>query len=410
MSFLSSSPRAQGPIQLGWSCWPRYHWFLVGKRVLLGAAVFTAALSVGAARAAEPIKIGAVLSITGPASLLGDPEARVLTMYSDQLNKDGGVLGRKIELVVYDDEGKAEKTITLVKRLVESDKVDLIIGPTLTGNTMAAIPVAERAETPMISIAGGGVIVDPVKKWVFKTPHTDKMATEKVFLDMKRRGITSIALIYGNDGYGKSASAATKALAPAYGMTIVADESYFAADVDMTAQLTKIKNTPGVQAIFNLGFGQSAAIVTKNAKQLNIGLPYYESHGVNSKSFIQLAGIDATNGIRLPASAVLVAEALPANDPQKAVTMKFKTETETAFKTEVSTYGGHAYDALQIALTAIQRAGTTDKAKVRDEIERTSGYVGTSGIVSMSAEDHLGLNLNSLRLLEIRDGQWTLVE
>jgi branched-chain amino acid transport system substrate-binding protein len=362
------------------------------------------------AGAAEPVRIGAVLSITGPASLLGDPEAKVLRMYSDQLNKEGGVLGRKVELIVYDDEGKADKTTTLVKRLIESDHVDLIIGPTLTGNTMAAIPLAERGETPMISIAGGGVIVDPVKKWVFKTPHTDKMATEKVFIDMKKRGITSIALIYGNDGYGKSASTATKELAPSYGMTILADETYFAADADMTPQLTKIKNTPGVQAIFNLGFGQSAAVVTRNAKQLGMGVPFYESHGVNSKNYIQLAGVDATEGVRLPASAVLVAEALPANDPQKAVTMKFKTETEAAFKTEVSTYGGHAYDALQIALTAITRAGTTDRRKVRDEIERTSGYIGTSGIATMSPTDHLGLNLNSLRLLEIRGGQWTLVE
>jgi branched-chain amino acid transport system substrate-binding protein len=377
---------------------------------VIGAAALAAGMWASGAGAAEPVRIGAVLSITGPASLLGDPEAKVLRMYSDQLNKEGGVLGRKVELIVYDDEGKADKTTTLVKRLIESDHVDLIIGPTLTGNTMAAIPLAERGETPMISIAGGGVIVDPVKKWVFKTPHTDKMATEKVFIDMKKRGITSIALIYGNDGYGKSASTATKELAPSYGMTILADETYFAADADMTPQLTKIKNTPGVQAIFNLGFGQSAAVVTRNAKQLGMGVPFYESHGVNSKNYIQLAGVDATEGVRLPASAVLVAEALPANDPQKAVTMKFKTETEAAFKTEVSTYGGHAYDALQIALTAITRAGTTDRRKVRDEIEKTSGYIGTSGIATMSPTDHLGLNLNSLRLLEIRGGQWTLVE
>jgi len=384
--------------------------FLSRKRILLGTAIVMMAAWTGTARAIEPIKIGAVLSITGPASLLGDPEAKVLKMYSDQLNKDGGVLGRKIDLIVYDDEGKADKTSTLVKRLIEADNVDLIIGPTLTGNTMAAIPLAERAEIPLISIAGGGVIVEPVKKWVFKTPHTDKMATEKVFLDMKKRGITNIALIYGNDGYGKSASTATKELAPLHGMNIVADETYFASDADMTPQLTKIKNTPGVQAVFNLGFGQSAAVVTKNAKQLNLGLPYYESHGVNSKNFIQLAGIDATEGVRLPASAVLVAESLPANDPQKAVTMKFKGETEAAFKTEVSTYGGHAYDALQIALSAIMRAGSVDKHKVRNEIEKTSGYVGTSGIVNMSPTNHLGLDLNSLKLLEIKNGQWTLAQ
>jgi branched-chain amino acid transport system substrate-binding protein len=385
-------------------------------RVALSALVALAGTVIlhGPACAAETkaadIKIGAVLSITGPASLLGDPEAKVLRMYVDQLNKDGGVAGSKIDLITYDDEGKADKTLVLVKRLIESDKVSVIIGPTLTGNTMAVVQQVERDQIPMISIAGGGVIVDPVKKWVFKTPHTDKMATEKVFGDMKKRGISKIALIYGQDGYGKSASTATKEMAPAHGMTIVADETYFPSDVDMTPQLTKIKNAPGVQAVFNLGFGQSAAIVTKNYKQLSIGLPFYESHGVNSKNYIDLAGVDATNGVRLPASAVLVAEQLPANDPQKAVTMKFKTETEAAFKNEVSTFGGHAYDGLQIALSAIARAGSSEPAKIRDEIEKTSGYIGTSGVVSMSPTDHLGLTLGSLRLLEIRNGQWTLID
>jgi branched-chain amino acid transport system substrate-binding protein len=379
-------------------------------KVLIFSTAIVLSAFAGSASAVEPIRIGAVLSVTGPASLLGDPEAKVLKMYTDQFNKEGGVLGRKIELTIFDDEGKSDKTTTMVKRLIENDNVDLIIGPTLTGNTMAAIPIVEQKQVPMISIAGGGVIVEPVKKWVFKTPHTDKMASEKVLLDMKRRGITSIALIYGTDGYGKSASAATKELAPSFGITIVADETYAPSDVDMTPQLTKIKNTPNMQAVLNLGFGQTAAVVTKNARQLGLTMPYYESHGVSSKTFIQLAGIDVTNGIRLPASALLVAEALPADDVQKMVTMKFKSETEAAFKNEVSTFGGHAYDALQIALSAIQRAGTTDKAKVRDEIERTSGYIGTSGVVTMSPTDHLGLNLSSLRLLEIRDGQWTIAD
>jgi branched-chain amino acid transport system substrate-binding protein len=378
-------------------------------RMMLCAALVMVSQPLGAF-AAQPIKIGAVLSVTGPASLLGNPEAKVLKKYVEQFNKEGGVLGRKIELTVYDDEGKPDKTTTAVKRLIENDNVDLIIGPTLTGNTMAAIPIVEQAQIPMISIAGGGVIVEPVKKWVFKTPHTDRMATEKVFIDMKKRGISSIALVYGSDGYGKSASAATRDTAAAYGMTIVADEIYDPSDVDMTAQLTKIKGTPNVQAVFNLGFGKAAAIVTRNYRQIGMTMPFYESHGVNSKAYIELAGIDGTNGVRLPASALLVAEQLPANDPQKAVTVKFKTETETAFQTEVSTYGGHAYDALQLVLTAIQRAGGTDKEKVRQQIEASHGYVGTSGTVNMTPTNHLGLDLSSLRMIEIRNGQWTLID
>ncbi|HYG90053.1 MAG TPA: ABC transporter substrate-binding protein [Azospirillum sp.] len=379
------------------------------KRAAL-AALSLFALTPAAATAAERIKIGAVLSVTGPGSLLGDPEARVLEHYVNKVNRQGGVDGRKIELIVYDDESKADKTAQLVKRLVASDGVHVILGPSLTGNTMAAVPVVEEAKVPMISIAGGGVIVEPVKTWVFKTPHTDRMASEKVFADMKKRGISKVALIYGTDGYGKSASAATKEIAPKWGMDIVADETYAPSDADMTAQLTKIRNTPGVQAVFNLGFGQAGAIVTRNYRQVGMTLPFYESHGINSRSYIKLAGEDVTDGVRLPGSALLVADALPSTDRQQAVTSAFKKEFEDTFKTEVSTYGGHAYDGLMIALAAIKRAGSTDRAKIRDEIEKTSGYIGTSGVVNMSATDHLGLDLSSLKMIEIRKGQWQLID
>ncbi len=374
-------------------------------------AVFVAALTlhVGGAAAAEPIRIGAILSVSGPGSLLGDPEAKVLKRYVKRINGEGGVLGRKVELIVYDDESKAANSAAFAKRLIFNDKVDVILGPSLTGNTMAVVPEVQEAKVPMISLAGGGVIVEPVKRWVFKTPHTDKMATEQVFNDMKRRGIRQIALIYGTDGYGLSASKATKELASTMGMTIAADETYVPNDVDMTTQLAKIKANPKVQAVFNLGFGRAAAIVTKDYRELGITLPFYESHGVNSRSYIDLAGVDATEGVRLPGSALLVADAVPADDPQKATIMAFKKDFETAFKTEVSTYGGYAYDALQITLAAIQRAGSTDKEKVRDEIEKTSGYIGTTGIVHMSPEDHLGLDQAALRMVEIRKGQWKLV-
>jgi len=382
----------------------RFGW----KRAAL-AALSLVALGTAPATAAESIRIGAVLSVTGPGSLLGDPEAKVLKHYVEKFNRQGGVDGRKIELTVYDDESKADRTAQLVKRLIASDGVHVILGPSLTGNTMAAVPVVEEAKVPMISIAGGGVIVEPVKTWVFKTPHTDRMASEKVFADMKKRGISKIALIYGTDGYGKSASAATKEIAPKWGMEILADETYAPSDADMTPQLTKIRNTAGVQAVFNLGFGQAGAIVTRNYRQLGMTMPFYESHGINSRAYIELAGVEATEGVRLPGSALLVADYLPAADRQQAVTATFKKEFEDTFKTEVSTYGGHAYDGLMIALAAIKRAGSTDRTKIRAEIEKTSGYVGTSGVVHMSPTDHLGLDLSSLKMIEIRKGQWQLI-
>ncbi|MCR6631685.1 MAG: ABC transporter substrate-binding protein [Magnetospirillum sp.] len=371
------------------------------------AAVFGACLPVGSALAADAVKIGAFLSVTGPASFLGEPEKRTLEMYVERLNKDGGIAGRKIELVVYDDSGAPDKAATFAKRLIQNDGADLLIGGTTTGTSMAAIKVAEPAGVPFISLAGGIDIIEPVKKWVFKTPHTDRMAAEKVFADMKKRGVTKVALVSEDAGFGKSGHDQALKVAPAFGIEIVADEVYSPKDPDVTAQLTKVKGAPGVQAIFNFGFGQGPAIVTKNYKQLGISVPLWQSHGVASKEYIRLAG-EAAEGVRLPAAGLVVAQQLAASDPQKPVVTAFKTEYETAFKSEVSTFAGHAYDALQMALAAIRRAGSTDKAKVRDELEKTSGYVGTGGLVSMSATDHMGLSPSAFHMVEIRKGDWVL--
>jgi branched-chain amino acid transport system substrate-binding protein len=359
--------------------------------------------------AQQPIKIGAFLSATGPAAFLGDPEQKTLTMYVEELNAQGGVLGRKLELVSYDDGGDAEKARTFTKRLIEQDKVDIILGGTTTGTTMAVVALIEQAEIPFVSMAGAVVIVEPVKKWVFKTPHTDRMACERIFADMKARKISKIGMISGAGGFDKSMRAECLAVAPNFGITVVADESYGAQDNDMTAQLAKIRNAAGVQAVVNPGFGQGPAIVTKNYRQLGMTMPLYQSHGVASKQFIELAGA-AAEGVRLPAAALLVAEILPDGDKQKPVAIGYKKAYEARFASEVSTFGGHAYDALMIAVDAIKRAGSTDKAKMRDAIEATKGYIGTGGIVNMSAKDHMGLDVSAFRMLEVKNGKWALAK
>jgi branched-chain amino acid transport system substrate-binding protein len=198
-------------------------------------------------------------------------------------------------------------------------------------------------------------------------------------------------------------------VAKKHNMEVVADETYGAGDTDMTAQLTKIKNTAGVQAVLNPGFGQGPAIVTKNYRQIGITLPLYQSHGVASKEYIKLSG-DAAESVRLPAAALLVADTLPGNDPQKSVVANYKREYETRFKSDVSTFGGHAYDGLMIAVEAMKKAGGTDKAKVRDAIEATKGFMGTAGSFNLSAGDHMGLDLSAFRMLEVKGGNWTLVK
>jgi branched-chain amino acid transport system substrate-binding protein len=372
-------------------------------------AIAALTLAFGAAAQPEPIRIGAFLSVTGPAAFLGDPEQKTLELYVEKVNAAGGVLGRKLQLYAYDSAGDAEKARAYVKRLIEQDKVDALVGGSTTGETMAAVPLAEAAGVPFISLAGAVVIVEPVKKWVFKTPHTDRMACEKIFTDMKSRGATRVALISGAGGFDRSMRAECLKVAGSAGVQIIADESYGAGDSDMTAQLAKIKATPGVQAVLNAGFGQGPAIVTRNYRQLAIGAPLYQSHGVASKQFVKLAG-DSAEGVRLPAAALLVADTLPDADAQKKVVASYKREYEARFKQEVSTFGGHAYDGLMIVLDAMRRAGTTDKARVRDAIEATRGYVGTGGVVNMSAQDHMGLDLTAFRMLEVRGGDWQLVD
>jgi branched-chain amino acid transport system substrate-binding protein len=378
------------------------------RTVFRACSTLLLSLAAAPALAQEPIRIGAFLSVTGPASFLGDPEQKTLEMQVEKINAEGGVLGRKLQLVAYDSAGDAEKARTFAKRLIEQDKVDVLVGGSTTGETMAAVPLAEAAGVPFISLAGAVVIVEPVKKWVFKTPHTDRMACDKIFVDMKARGLSKVALISGSGGFDKSMRGECLKVAPNHGMQIVADETYGAADTDMTAQLTKIKGS-GAQAVLNAGFGQGPAIVTRNHKQVGVNLPMYQSHGVASKEYIKLAG-DAAEGVRLPAAALLVADLLAANDAQKPVVTGYRNAYEARYKSEVSTFGGHAYDGLMLAVGAIKSAGSTDKAKVRDAIEATKGYVGTGGVVNMSATDHMGLDLSAFRVLEVKGGTWSLVK
>jgi branched-chain amino acid transport system substrate-binding protein len=373
------------------------------------AIVIALWLASGVGEASAQVKLGAVLSVTGPASFLGDPEKKTLEMYVDEINAKGGVNGQKLQLVVYDDGADANAARTFATRLVEEDKVVAMVGGTTTGATLAMMPVFEEAQVPLISLAGAIQIIEPVRKWVFKTPHTDKMACEKIFADLKQRNLTTVALISGTDAFGKSMRDQCVAVAPQAGITIAHEESYGPRDSDMTPQLTNIKGKPAVQAVINPGFGQGPAIVTRNYRQLGIALPLYQSHGVASKQFIDLAG-PAANGVRLPAAALLVAEKLPDNDPQKPVVVAYTRAYQQKTGQPISTFGGHAYDGLMIFVEAAKRAGSFDTAKVRDEVEKTKNFIGTGGIVNMSPRDHLGLDLSAFRMLEIKGGDWTLVQ
>lgn len=377
-------------------------------RTLTALATF-AALGLATSASAQ-VHIGATISETGPAAFLGDPEAKTLKMLVEQLNAAGGVNGEEVELTLYDDGGDPNKARTFATRLVEDDEVVAIIGGTTTGTTMSIVSIAEDAEVPFISLAGSIEIIDPVKEWVFKTPHTDRMACQKIFEDMQAQGITKIGMISGTDGFGASMRNQCLDVADDHGIEVLADESYGPTDADMTPQLTNIKNTAGVEAVLNPGFGQGPSIVTRNYQQLAVGLPLYQSHGVASKGFIDLSGESAAEGVRLPGTALLVGDLLAGDDPQKPVVDAYVQAYEAAHGETPSTFGGYAHDAFAILVDAIGRAGSSDPGEIRDAIEETAGFAGTTGVVTMTPEDHLGFDLSAFRMLEIKGGDWALLD
>src|SRR5215211_6641708 len=328
------------------------------------------------------VKIGAVLSVTGPASFLGDPEKKTLEIYAADINAKGGINGQPIKLVIYDDGSDPNQARTFAIRLIEEDKVDALLAGSTTATTMPIIALAEESQIPLINFAGAVQAVFPAKKWNFKTPHTDLMACEKIFEDLKKRNLAKVALISGADAFGNS----------------------------MRDQCMTIKSKAGVQAVINPGFGQGPAIVTRNYRQLGITVPLYHGHGIGTKQFIELATPAAAEGVRLPAAALLVADKLPANDSQRKVVVDYKQTYESKTGQPVSTFGGHMYDGLMILAEAMRRAKSLDKAKVREEIEKTRGFIGTGGVVNMTPTDHLGLDLTAFRLLEIKNGDWTLAQ
>src|SRR5262245_14563211 len=327
-----------------------------------------AAFVLAATAAQAEVKIGAVLSVTGPASFLGDPEKKTLEMYVADMNAKGGINGQPIKLFIYDDQSDPNQARTFATRLIEQDKVDALLAGSTTATTMPIIALAEDAQIPLINFAGAVRAVTPAKKWNFQTPHTDLMACEKIFEDMKQRNITNIALIYGADAFGKSMRDQCMTITNKYGIEVLHEETYQPRDSDMTPQLTNIKGKAGLQAVLNPGFGQGPAIVTRNYRQLGINVPLYHGHGIGTKQFIELATPAAAEGVRLPAAALLVAEKLPASDSQRKVVVDYKQTYESKTGQPVSTFGGHMYDGLMILVDAMQRAKSADKAKVRDEI------------------------------------------
>ncbi len=369
-------------------------------------AALAVAFSAAPAAAEDTIKVGALLAVTGPASFLGAPEARTLEMLAAELNAKGGVAGARVQLVVKDTAGSPEKAISFAKQLIEEEQVFAIIGPSTSGETMAVKNLAEESKTPLLSCAAAEVIVNPLARYVFKTPQSDGQAVTKIFLQMKKMGITKIGVLSSNTGFGKAGKEQVAKLAPQHGIQILVDEVYDKAATDLTAEVTKLK-AAGIQAIVNWSIEPAQAIVIKNARQVGMTVPIFQSHGFGNIQYVKAAGA-AAEGVIFPAGRLLVADVLPEKHAQKAVLVSYKKSYETKYGDDVSTFGGHAYDAFAILVSALKQAGA-DREKVRAAIETTKGLVGTAGVFNFSAADHNGLTLDAFEMLTVKDGKFVVL-
>lgn len=373
------------------------------KAMTASLAMLASALLAPQALAQDTIKVGAILAVTGPASFLGSPEAKTLEMMVADMNAKGGMGGKKVVLIIKDSGGSAEKAVSFAKQLIEEEKVLAIIGPSTSGETMAIKALAEESKTPLLSCAAAEVIVNPVASYVYKTPQKDSQAVIRIFQQMKKMGISKIGVLSSNTGFGKAGKDQIEKLAAEHGIQIVVSEVYDSKATDLTAEVTKVK-AAGVQAIVNWSIEPAQAIVIKNARQLGLTIPIFQSHGFGNIGYVKAAGV-AAEGVIFPAGRLLIADQLPASNPQKKVLVSYKSEYEARYKEDVSTFGGHAYDALLLLAEAVKKGGN-DRAKVRAELEGLKGVVGTAGIFDMSATDHNGLGLDAFEMLTVKDGRF----
>jgi branched-chain amino acid transport system substrate-binding protein len=356
----------------------------------------------------EPYKVGAVFSVTGRTSFLGEPEKKTAVMIAEAINKVGGINGHPLELVVYDDESDETKAVLAVKRLLKKDKVPVIIGPSLSGNTLAVVKVMNDAKVPLVSCAASNKIVTPVvdRHWIFKVPQSDTHAVEKIYDYLLKKEINKIAIMSVSTGFGASGREELLRLAPQVGIEILADERYGPKDTDITAQLTRIRGTDA-QAIVNWSVGPTQVLAVKNWHDLGMtNMPFYQSHGFGSRKNIELAA-GAAEGVFCPLGRVNIPDLVPADHPQKKVIEIYNEAYQAKYSEPLSSFGGHGWDALNLVIDALKAVGP-DSAKIRDYIENRTNYVGQHGVFNFSPTDHNGLTKEAFEMVVVKDGDWAL--
>lgn len=359
----------------------------------------------------KPYKLGAVFSVTGRASFIGDPEKKTTQMLADQVNAAGGINGHPLEVIVYDDKSDDTEARLLVSRLIKKDKVTAVFGPSLSGTSLAVVDLAKKHKTPLVSCAASWKIVtNPTTKkerhWVFKSTHRDSHAAGRIYDFLKFKGIRKIAILTVTTGFGASGREELIRLAPYSALTIVADEKFGPKDSDMTAQLTRIRGT-AAQAIVGWSIGPTQVTYVRNWRDLGMtNIPFYQSHGFPSKKNIELAA-GAAEGVYCPAGALIISHLLPDAHMQKKVTMKYTRDYEKRYGEPVSVFGGNSWDAFSLLVDALKAVGPSKK-KIRAYLENRKDFVGQTGVYNFSILDHNGLTKDSLEMIVVKGGDWAL--
>lgn len=364
--------------------------------------------------AADTIKLGAFFDLSGRAAFIGTPTKLVAEMVVEKINSEGGINGQQLELIIADTEANPAKTASIAKKFIYKDGVVAIIGPTLTDTGMNVKKVVDKGQTPTFMTVGGDPVIMGGKfgpfKYVFKSPQRSSIAVKRLFTFLKEKQLNKVALLSAADGFGKDGARWMDKLAADFGIEIIAKESFGTRDTDMTAQLTKVKNAQP-QAIIVWTIGPAGSIIAKNKVQLGIEQPLFQCHGLPDPKYIELAG-PASEGNRMPSTKLMVADELSDSDPQKKVITEFvKLYKEKGYDKQfpINTHSGYAWDAIMMVANSIKKVGT-DKDALRDDIEATKNYIGVSGIYNITPEDHNGLDVDSMVMVEVKDGTFTLAK
>jgi len=362
----------------------------------------------GAAPSGSPIKIGAILSITGPAAPLGQPEARAVRMAVEQVNAEGGVLGRPVDVIIQDDKGNASDALSCARELVTDEKVCAIVGPSRTPTTMGIKSYCQDEGVPLVACASGRPITEPLASYVFSVAHASGMAVAKIVDQLKMMQATRIGLLRVANPFGEDGEELLREQCPEAGLRIVAARSFASTDTDVTAQLTALQQA-APDALVCWATNPGTATAARDWRRLGGKAPLIQSHGAANPQFIELAG-DAAEGVMLPIGRLAVWQDLPERHPQKAVLRGFAESFRDRYDTAPDTFAGHGYDAAQIVLQAIKRAGRDDPAAVRKAIEATRDFAGTTGVFSYGPDDHNGLTKDAFAWVKIENGGWVLAE